>query len=344
MLMALVTAEAHPNIAFVKYWGQRNPELYLPHNSSISMTINSHLVTRTSVYASSSLSTDEVYLNREKANGGQLERILRQVNYLRAKGEIPKDAKLRIASTNSFPTGAGIASSASGFAALAFALNETFQLNYSPKELSILARIGSGSASRSVFGGFVLWNRGLNDSGEDSYAEQIKSESFWPELRDLIVIVESRQKKVSSAEGMQRTVQTAPNYLKKASEAEVRVRSVKDFLLEKNFEGLADEIMTDSDRLHNLIAHSTPKFSYLTRTSEEIIDAIREFNVSKTKAAYTFDAGSNAHIITQEKYLEKLIPMLKGIPGVLQMIEAKVGGAPRIANQGALLTENGVLV
>ncbi len=339
--MTTVTAEAHPNIAFVKYWGQRNSELYLPHNSSISMTINSHLTTRTSVYISDSLKNDEVYLNREKANSGQLSRILRQVNYLRSKGEIPKDAKVRIASTNSFPTGAGIASSASGFAALAFALNEAFQLNYTQKELSILARIGSGSASRSVFGGFSQWNRGVKDNGEDSYAEQLKPESFWPELRDLIVIVESKQKKVSSAEGMQRTVQSVPNYLEKASEAEVRVRTVRDALLAKDFVNLATEIMTDSERMHKLIEHSSPKFSYLGNVSGEIIDTVREFNTEKTKAAYTFDAGPNAHIIILEKHIEKLKNILRGIPGVIQIVEAGVGGAPRIVTSGALLNEKG---
>ncbi len=339
--MEVVTAEAHPNIAFVKYWGQRNSELYLPHNSSISMTINSHLVTRTSLFTSNSLRADEVFLNKEKVSGEKYERILRQVNYLRSKGEIPKSAKIRIASTNSFPTGAGIASSASGFAALAIALNEAFQFNYTQKELSILARIGSGSASRSVFGGFSQWNRGVKDNGEDSYAEQLKSESFWPELRDLIVIVESKHKKVSSAEGMQRTVQSVPNYLEKASEAEARVRTVRDALLSKDFETLATEIMADSERMHKLIEHSSPKFSYLGNVSDEVIGTVREFNAEKTKAAYTFDAGPNAHIIILEKQVEKLKNILKGTPGVMQIVEAGVGGAPRIVTSGALLDEKG---
>ena len=342
--MQVVTVEAHPNIAFVKYWGQRNPELFLPHNSSISMTINSNLVTRTSVFTSSSLKSDEVFLNKEKINGQQFERILRQVNYLRSNGAIPKDAKVKIASTNSFPTGAGIASSASGLAALAFALNELFQLNYAPKELSILARIGSGSASRSVFGGFALWHRGANGSGEDSYAEQVKPENYWPELRDLIAIVEPGRKKISSAEGMQRTVQTAPKYAEKSAEAEMRVRTVMDCLEAKDFESFADEIMADSDRMHNLIAKSTPKFSYLTKISEKVIDAIREFNTAKTRAAYTFDAGPNAHIITLEKNSEKLKNILNSIPGVIQVIEAQVGSAPTIISKGALLDEKGNLV
>lgn len=341
--MGLITVEAHPNIAFVKYWGQRNPELFLPHNSSISATINSSLVTRTSLFTSASLKADEVFLNKEKALGERFERILRQVRYLRATRQIPKDQKVRIATVNSFPTGAGIASSASGFAAIAVALNSAFGLGLDDRGLSILARIGSGSASRSVFGGFAIWHRGVSDDGSDSYAEQVKPEDFWPELRDLIVIVESRHKKVSSAEGMQRTVNTAPKYFDKVAEAEARVRAAHEYLLEKDFEGLAGEIMADSERMHSLIANSTPKFSYLNKASEEIVDVVREFNVAKTRAAYTFDAGPNAHVITLEKEVEKLKNILKGIPGVIKIVEGRIGGAPRIITHGALLDEKGNL-
>src|SRR3989344_371841 len=142
--MALVTVESHPNIALVKYWGQRNSELYLPYNSSISITINSTIWTRTSVYTGKNLKVDEAYLNGEKVTGEKLIRVLRQVNYLCKNGFISNTQKVKIASVNNFPTSAGIASSASGFAAIAFALNKLFKFNLSKSELSVLARIGSG--------------------------------------------------------------------------------------------------------------------------------------------------------------------------------------------------------
>jgi len=330
IIMALVSVESHPNIALVKYWGQRDSDLYLPYNSSISITLNSKLWTRTSIYTSKELKKDEAYLNGKKLSGAKLKRALRQVNYLRKNNVISKKAKVKIASVNNFPTGAGIASSASGFSALALALNKSFKLNLNKKELSVLARIGSGSAARSIYGGFVLWNKGKLKSGADSYAVQVKKENFWSELRDLVIIVETKEKKVNSAEGMQRCVETSPSFMHRIGEAESRVEKIKRALFKKDFENLAIETMHDSDRMHSLISEARPKFSYLNAASKNVINTVRAFNSNGIKAAYTFDAGPNAHVLTLKKNVNDLKQILFKIKGVKEIIEAKVGGGPKI--------------
>ncbi len=339
IIMALITSESHPNIALVKYWGQRNSDLYLPYNSSISITLNSKLWTRTSVSTSKELKKDEVYLNKKKLSGAKLKRALRQLNYLRKSNFISKKTKVKITSINNFPTGTGIASSASGFSALAFALNKLFKLNLSKKELSVLARIGSGSAARSVCGGFVLWQKGELKSGEDSFAVQVKKENFWAELRDLIVIAETKEKKVNSIEGMQRCVKTSPSFMHRIQEAEYRVEKIKRAILKKDFETLAIETMHDSDRMHSLIAEATPKFSYLNSVSKNIINSVRAFNSDGIKAAYTFDAGPNAHVLTLKKNVSELKQNLLKIKGVKEIIEAKVGGGPKIIKKEAPISK-----
>ncbi len=342
--MTSITIESHPNIALVKYWGQRNSDLYFPYNSSISITLNSNLWTRTSVYTDKQLKKDEAYLNGEKVTGKKLTRVLRQINYLRKNGHLSKNDKLRIASINNFPTSAGIASSASGFSALALALYKLFDLDLSINELSILARIGSGSAARSIYGGFVLWHRGELEDGSDSYAVQVKKEDYWPELRDLIVITEEKAKKVNSAEGMQRCVQTSPSFMHRIAEAEARVEKVKNAILEKDFETIAIETMHDSDRMHSIITEATPQFSYLNAASHNVINTIKAFNSNSIKAAYTFDAGPNAHIITLQKHAKNLKEILQKIKGVKEIIEAKVGSAPKVVKKGALIDKKGKLL
>jgi diphosphomevalonate decarboxylase len=291
------TAIANSNIAFVKYWGKKDYELNLPMNPSISMTLDKNLSTITTVDFSKEYKEDIFFLNDKKQSGEKLERVSWFLDLIRAKAH--SRLKAKVYSINTFPTGSGIASSASGFAALAAASTKALELNLSKKELSSLARQGSGSASRSIFGGFVFWD---NES-----SKQIYDENYWPELRDMIIIVENKEKKISSRQGMKLTSETSKLYSKRIKNIKTTIEKVKKALLEKNFESLMNLVMQDSDNMHECIHDTTPKLEYLNKKSYEIIKIINLLNKKKIIAGYSFDAGPNAHIIT----LDKFLPILK---------------------------------
>ena len=176
-------ASAGSNIAFIKYWGNYDEQLRIPMNGSISMTLDA-ATTTTSVEFDSSLTTDHFTLNGRRANPRATARVASHLDHFRTMAHT--DYKARVDSTNSFPNGAGIASSASGFAALTVAASSALGLDLDRFELGRIARLGSGSACRSIDGGFVEWHRG--DSHEDSFAAPIAPVDHW-DLVDIIAIV-----------------------------------------------------------------------------------------------------------------------------------------------------------
>ena len=207
------TAQGAPNIAFIKYWGKRNEKLILPYNSSLSMTLSHEVLhTTTSIVISKSLKEDIFYLDGEKQDldNKDIQERFEIVNMFRKIAKVKE--RILIVSENDFPTASGMASSASGIATLTYVLNEALELRMNPKELSVIARQGSGSSCRSLFGGIVIWYKGTKLDGSDSYAEQIFDEHYWPEIIDNIVVVAKSKKKVSSRAGMKQTVQTNPLY------------------------------------------------------------------------------------------------------------------------------------
>src|ERR671918_933036 len=193
--MTTATAIANPNLAFIKYWGNRDNTLRLPSNGSISMNLDG-LYTRTTVSFQPSLPYDELVINGHETMGKGLDRISYLLDIIRGMANITERAE--VISENNFPSGAGIASSASAFAALALAGSDASGLNLNEKELSRLARRGSGSASRSIPGGFVEWQAGTSD--EDSFAFSIAEPGHW-DLVDCIAIVSAAHKKMGSTEG-----------------------------------------------------------------------------------------------------------------------------------------------
>jgi diphosphomevalonate decarboxylase len=288
------TAIANSNIAFIKYWGKKDEKLNIPMNPSISMTLDSSLSTKTTVEFSKRYPKDEFILNDKRQGSEKLQRVSVFLDIVRKRAR--SNLKAKIVSKNTFPTGSGIASSASGFAALAAASSKAMSLNYSKKELSMLARQGSGSASRSIYGGFVEW--------DDSYATQIKDEIFWPELRDIILIVSDKEKSVSSRDAMKQTVEKSSLYKKRIEKIPEKIKNTKTAIQKKDFQSLAKLIMEDSDDMHSCIEETG--INYLAEDSLKIKDIIRDLNKDSIIAAYSFDAGPNAHIIT----LEKNIPLI----------------------------------
>ncbi|MFH1785166.1 MAG: diphosphomevalonate decarboxylase [Candidatus Micrarchaeota archaeon] len=326
-----VTALANSNIAILKYWGKRDYQLNLPTNSSISFTMDDQLQTITTVETNESLTRDELYINDQPASEKETERAIAFMDIIRKMAKTTTRAS--IYSKNSFPKSAGMASSASGFAALAGAGSKAYGLELNNKEISILARQGSGSAARSVFGGAVEWKAGTEQNGLDSYAVQLSSSEKWKHLRNVIAISSEGEKRVSSVEGMKRipSSELFPSRLKGMKN---RLKNVREAINEGNFEKMAVSIMRDSNNMHAIMLESWPPALYLSGTSFEIIQKIHDLNDSHGKqiAAYTFDAGPNAHIYTTEKFVKEVEKILTETEGVKRTIICGIGEGLRFVD------------
>ncbi|MGC8496340.1 MAG: diphosphomevalonate decarboxylase [Candidatus Micrarchaeia archaeon] len=330
------TAIATPNIALVKYWGKRGDgSLNLPNNSSVSFTLSENtLNTKTSVAIAPNINEDMIYINGELQTKDQANEkttfITRIIKEMKEKAGVRDN--LLVVSNNSFPTGSGLASSASGASALVFALNALLGLKMDSRNLSIIARKISGSACRSVIGGFVYWRKGELEDGSDSYAEQIAPYSYW-DLVDIIGIVDEARKKVSSSQGHSATVKTSVFYKSRPEYAEKNARSVVDAVRGRDFAALAEVVMRDSNNMHASMLDTWPPIRYLNDKSWSIIEAVHDLNMrnGESIAAYTFDAGPNAHIITTTKHVNEVKKMLLGVLGEgSRILEAQVGSGPRL--------------
>ncbi len=204
------TAKAHPNIALVKYWGKRDERRILPHQSSVSVTLSPLSVT-TSVEFGVSGRTDQVSINGQPATSSERQRVVDIVSLVRRQVPYPLGAS-KVVSVGTFPKAAGLASSAAAFAALSVAARQAAGMPRNTRAESVLARQGSGSASRSIEGGFCRWNRGSKADGSDSFAVQLFGEDHWPQLRLLVCMVSAEEKEVKSRDGMRNTVKTSPYY------------------------------------------------------------------------------------------------------------------------------------
>ena len=342
---ASYTARGQPNIAFVKYWGKRDERLILPYNSSVSMTLDPSINTTTSVMFSEKFKEDTLYINRDRQDisGGEAKERFALINTLRELAHT--DAKALIVSENNFPTASGLASSASGIATLAYAAAEALGLELSEKELSIIARQGSGSACRSILGGIVVWHRGEKPDGSDSFAEQVVNEGYWEELRDVVAIVSTDKKRVSSRAGMKQTVATSLLYRIRPQIAEEYAGVAIDAVKNKDFGRLAETIMRDSSNMHAVMLDTYPPIVYLNDVSVRVMYAIYELNKAEGRsvAAYTFDAGANAHIITLEKDAERVEEALDGIEGISRILKLHQGGGPVLLGSEKSLISNEIL-
>ena len=269
-----VTCSAPVNIAVIKYWGKRDAELLLPTNSSLSVTLNQDdLRSTTSIRTGPELEKDRLWLNgiEESLNSKRLINVISQARKLREGMESQDPTleklstyKLWINSVNNFPTAAGLASSASGFACLTYSLAKLFQLETDQSALSRLARMGSGSACRSLFGGFVSWEMGELKDGSDSMAVQVAPETHWPDLEALILVVSDAKKDVGSSIGMQETVATS-SLLKERIQHVVpkRMEQMKQAILDKDFDMFAELTMKDSNQFHAVCLDTYPPIFYM---------------------------------------------------------------------------------
>jgi diphosphomevalonate decarboxylase len=324
--MAAATAQANPNIAFIKYWGNRDDALRLPANGSISMNLDG-LCTRTTVSFQSSLPYDELIINGREVAGQTLDRVSIVLDLVRQTAKIK--ARAEIISENNFPSGAGIASSASAFAALALAASKAAGLDLSERELSHLARRGSGSAARSIPGGFVELQTGERD--EDSYAFSIAPPGHW-DLVDCIAIINPAHKKTGSTDG-HAIAGTSPLQAARLADAPRRLELCRGAIAERDFNALASVAELDSDMMHAVMMTSSPPLHYWQPDSLAVMNAVRTWREQGVPACYTVDAGANVHVLCPEKEAEGIAARLRGMGGVKDVLKAPPGG-PAIVIEG----------
>jgi diphosphomevalonate decarboxylase len=319
------TAKANPNIAFIKYWGNLDNSLRLPVNGSISMNLDG-LFARTSVTFSASFKSDSLRISDRPVTGPGLERVSLFLDLVRqvAGTNLPAE----VVSENNFPSGAGIASSAAAFAALALAASRAVGLDLSESELSRLARRGSGSASRSIPGGFVEWQAG--EAEADSYAFSIAPPEHW-DLADCVAIVSAGHKRTGSTEG-HALAATSPLQAARVADAPRRLDLCRRAILERNFAAFASVVELDSDMMHAVMMTSAPGLFYWQPASIAVMEAVREWRANGMPVCYTVDAGPNIHVICPREQAGEVERRVRALPGVQAVLVAGVGGPARIVS------------
>ena len=322
-MISTAAAAAHPNIAFIKYWGNQDDVLRIPANGSLSMNLDG-LETQTTVSFDTDLGNDQLILNGEPAGEEALNRVSQLLDRLRLLADI--NTRARVVSENNFPTGTGIASSASAFAALTLAAVTALGLCLSERELSQLARTGSGSASRSIPGGFVEWQPGTDH--ESSFASSIAAPEHW-DLVDFIVLISQEHKKVGSSSGHQ-IAGTSPLQEARVLDAERRLGICRKALLEKDFKTFAEIVEQDSNLMHGVMMTSDPPLYYWLPGTLEIMQGVQSWRKEGLPVCFTIDAGPNVHVICQKSAAEAVNRKLGSLMNVRSILKCTPGGPARL--------------
>ncbi|MBI4392872.1 MAG: diphosphomevalonate decarboxylase [Euryarchaeota archaeon] len=294
------TAVAGANIALLKYWGRTDAKLNLPANGSVSLTLD-NLLTRTTVEFDPASKGDSLTLDGKAQTGEVLARVTRFLDHVRKR--TGRSDAARVASVNAFPAGAGLASSASAFAALAAASFDAAGTKVSAKELSTFARLGSGSASRSVFGGYVEWLPGARH--EDSYARQIAAPGHLA-LHDVACIFSGEKKKVGSLEGHE-LADRSPIHGTRLKWVNDALPRMKEAILTKDLGSIGDLAERDALFMHSVMMTSDPSVLYWTGETVRGIRDVRSWRDEGIPVWFTIDAGPNLHLLTPAEHAPDVV-------------------------------------
>jgi len=320
------TAKAPANIAFIKYWGRKDEKLRLPANDSISMNL-SNVFTITTVEFSEKIKKDIIIMDEYKFDEKEEKRISAHLDLIRDLAGLKSFA--RVKTKNNFPKSSGIASSASGFAALTMAGVAAAGLKLSERQLSIIARQGSGSACRSIPDGFVEWKSGT--SSNNSYAHMIFPPNWW-RIIDVLVVVEKKTKKISSSEGHVLTA-SSPFYKTRILGMKEKLKTIKKAILDRNFEVFGTILESEAINMHAVMMTSTPPIFYWTPVTFKLVLAVKSWREEGILVYFTIDAGANVHLICQEKDKQKVIGLLKRVKGIKEVIINQPAIGTRLINE-----------
>lgn len=295
-------ARAHTNIALIKYWGKADEALIIPMNNSLSVTLD-RFYTETRATFDETLTEDQLILNGEAVNAKESAKIQRYMEMIRKEAGISEHALIE--SENFVPTAAGLASSASAYAALAGACNEALQLGLSDKDLSRLARRGSGSASRSIYGGFAEWEKGNDD--ETSFAHRVEADGWENELAMVFVVINNKSKKVSSRSGMSLTRDTSRFYQYWLDNVEPDLKEIKEAIAQKDFKRMGEVIEANGLRMHATNLGAQPPFTYLVPESYDAMRIVHECREAGLPCYFTMDAGPNVKVLIEKKNQQAIV-------------------------------------
>lgn len=309
------TARAHTNIALIKYWGKADAKLRLPLMSSLSMTLDA-FYTDTSIEESDNM---EFYLNDKKLDEASTKRVFKYIDTLQKKFDV--SGNLSIHSINHVPTAAGLASSSSAFAALAGAFAKFYNLDVDNRELSRMARIGSGSASRSIFGGFAIWQKGRDD--ESSYAYALDEH---PEMDLYLLAVElnSHKKKISSTMGM-KDAQSSPFFEPWLKRNDFELSEMIDAIKNDNFTKLGETAELNASEMHAINLTAQPGFTYFEPDTIHAIKLVEDLRKRGIECYYTIDAGPNIKILTQLRNIKEIKKIFESEFNNVNIIKASFG-------------------
>ncbi len=322
--MHKVTVRAGSNIAFIKYWGVADASINLPLTSSVSMTLaDAHTTTSFAWLPPDMLPADAITVDGAPLHGSAHTRVERHLDRIRALAGISQRAQ--VVSSNNFPMASGIASSASGFAALTVAACRAAGLQLDATRLSALARLGSGSASRSLFGGFVLWERGTDDA--TSVARQLFAPGYW-NLVDIVAVISRAPKQVSS-EGGHQLAASSPLNDARATHAARILPDVVEAIRARSLARLGPLIEMDALAMHAVMMTSTPALLYWQPGTLEVIHSVQRLRADDGVAAYfTIDAGPNVHVLCEPGDVAHVRARLDALPSVTRTLVSGPGPAP----------------
>ena len=338
MKLTSCTAIAGTNIALVKYWGKRPGPFNLPAAGSLSLTLR-ELGTRTTVRfvprfggpseAGDGLQ-DRVRLNGRDADEGTRRRVVAFLDLVRAQAGLEDRAE--VVTENSVPTAAGLASSASGFAALALAASRAAGLALSPEQLSALARRGSGSAARSIFGGFVEMRPGANPDGSDAFAEPIPEGDAWS-LRLVVAVTAEGPKAIGSTEAMVHTAATSPYYARWIESVDADLRAARAAIAERDLARLGAVAERSALRMHASALAADPAILYWSPATVAAMQTVRDLRAGGIPAFFTIDAGPHVKVLCDAAHAPAVGAALEATPGVLRTIMTSPGRGARILQE-----------
>ena len=321
----LKSAVSHPNKALVIYWGNENDMLRTPTRSSLSVTLQGinhpldYIVSLRTIEASE---RDKIIIDGIEDKGEIRSHFVYHLNAMRRYTGFKE--KLEVTTRTSFPVGSGLAGSAASASALAEAFAGLIGKTEDTRLKSIMARRGSGSASRSVFGGFVMWQKGNSD--DSSYAMQLFNENHW-DLRNVIAVVSSTPKKIRSIEGMKLSKRTCPAeiYSEFVSVANHHIEGISTAVLERDIGKLGALYEKENYLFRQVCLKTTPPLDYWTKVTDNILNKVANLRNDGVPAYAGTDAGPNVHVFTQPNYVERVIRTIQEAEGILDIIHCRVG-------------------
>lgn len=324
MLGSDTTASANVNVALVKYWGKRDPELNLPATGSISLTLDGLAVEAQVGFGDGE--SDRIEIDGEVGTGEADARVRRFLDVVRAQAGRRERARVRTRST--VPKGVGLASSAAAFAALAAAASRAAGLDLDDRALSALARRGSGSAARSIFGGFVEWRVGERADGSDSVGEPLLDAAAW-DLRMVVAITSHAPKAVSSREGMRRA-QASPLYPAWVAGAEADLAEARAAIAARDLDALGALAEHSALKMHAIGLGARPPLLYWRGATVDCVQRVWALRADGVPAYVTIDAGPQVKVLTAPAHAAAVEAALSALPGVERVQVCAPGGGAEV--------------